>query len=105
MASRLEQLDRVAVRIFNLNLFAARTNLHLVSKTQTRLSQLTDARRQVLHLKQNAVPSAGLLLAAVRQWAGPRRPGPLKINLRPPIDTWPNAGTFCMSRLKPSVCV
>jgi hypothetical protein len=65
MASRLEQLDRVAVRIFNLNLFSARTDLHLISKTQTRLSQLTDARRQVFHLKEHAVPSARLLLTAV----------------------------------------
>jgi len=74
MACRLEQLDRIAIWIFNLNLFAARADLHLISKTQTRLFQLSDARRQVLHLQENAVPSAGLLLTAVGQWTGPRRP-------------------------------
>src|SRR4051812_828310 len=58
--SRLEQFDRIAVGIFNLNLFAARADLHLISKTLARIFQLSDARWQVLHLKENAVPSAGL---------------------------------------------
>jgi hypothetical protein len=37
MASRLEQLNRIAVRIFNLNLFAAGADFHFISKTQTRV--------------------------------------------------------------------
>jgi hypothetical protein len=62
MASRLEQLDRIAVEIFNLNLLAARAYLHFIFKTHTRLFQVSDARRQILHLKKHTVPSAGLLL-------------------------------------------
>jgi hypothetical protein len=39
MASRLEQLNRIAVGIFTLNLFAAGTDLHFISTTQTRFGQ------------------------------------------------------------------
>src|SRR5947207_8266932 len=76
MASRLEQLNRIAVGILNLNLFAARAYLHFISKTQTRLFQVSNARRQILHLKKHTVPSAGLLLAAIGHWSGPRCPRP-----------------------------
>jgi hypothetical protein len=65
MASRLEQLNRVAVRIFNLNLFAARADLHLISERQTRLFQLSDARRQVLHLKDVGSGNSGHLFPEI----------------------------------------
>jgi hypothetical protein len=65
MASRLKQLNRIAVGIFNLNLSAAWACLHFIPKTQTRLFQVSNARRQILHLKKNTVPSAGLLLTAM----------------------------------------
>src|SRR5712691_5080626 len=94
MASRLEQLNRIAVRILYLNLFAPRAYLHFISKTQTRLFQASNARRQIRHLKKHTVPSAGLLLTAIGHGSGPRCPGPLKINFRPPIETWPKAGRF-----------
>jgi hypothetical protein len=42
---RLEQLNRIAVGIFNLNLFAAWAYLHFISKMQTSLFQLGNARR------------------------------------------------------------
>src|SRR6516225_9567104 len=71
---QLEQLNRIAVRIFNLNLFAAGAYLHFISKTQTGLFQVSDARRQILHVKEYTVPSAGLLLTAIRHWSGPRCP-------------------------------
>src|SRR5260370_31971740 len=35
MASRLEQFNRIAVGIFNLNLFAARAYLHFIFKTRS----------------------------------------------------------------------
>ena len=75
MASRLEQLNRIAVGIFNLNLFAAGADLHFISKTQTRLFQLSNACRQILHLKEHTVPSAGLLMTAILDRSGPRCPG------------------------------
>src|SRR3954451_3472547 len=73
MPGRFEQLDPIAVRLFDLDLFAARADLDVVSETQTRLFQLSDARRQVLHLQENAVGSAGLLQTAVGQSAGSGR--------------------------------
>ena len=72
MASRLEQLNWIAVGIFNLNLFAARAYLPFISKTYTRLFQLSNARRQILQLKKHTVPSAWFLLTAIRHWSGPR---------------------------------
>src|SRR5258705_8373705 len=74
MASRLEQLNRIAVGIFNLNLFATGADLDFISKTQTRLFQLRNARRQILDLKEHTVPSAGLLLTAIAHWSRPRCP-------------------------------
>ena len=74
MASRLEQLNRIAVGIFNLNLFATGADLDFISKTRTRLFQLRNARRQILDLKEHTVPSAGLLLTAIAHWSRPRCP-------------------------------
>ena len=68
MASRLELLNRVG--IFYLNLFAAGTYLHFISETNACAFQVRNARRQILHLKNHAVPSAGLLLTAIGH--GPR---------------------------------
>src|SRR5215831_159637 len=70
MASWLEQLNRIAVGIFDLNLLPTGAGFHFISKTPARLFQISNARRQILHLKQHAVPSAGFLLAAVGH--GPR---------------------------------
>ena len=74
MASRLEQLNRIAVRIVYLNLFAAWAYLHFISKMQTRLFQVGNTCRQILHLKKHTVPSAGLLLTAIGHRSGPRCP-------------------------------
>ena len=85
MASRLEQLNRIAVGIFNLNLFAARAYLHFISKNADpppsgqRCVQANPAP------EEHTVPSAGLLLTAIGHWSGPSCPGPLKINL---VDGW-----------------
>src|SRR5262249_1191421 len=65
MTSRLEQLNRIAVRILNLNLLAARPYLHFISKMQTLLFQLSHAPGQILHLKKDTIPSTGLLLTAI----------------------------------------
>jgi len=43
--SGLEQLDRIAVRIFQLDLFAARAHFHLISKMQSFLFELGNAGR------------------------------------------------------------
>jgi len=42
LRSRLEQLDSVTIRIFQLNLLACRTNFDLISKMKTRFGQARD---------------------------------------------------------------
>lgn len=74
-AGGLEQLNRIAVGIFNLNLSSAGAHLHFISEAQTRLSQAGNERRQVPHLKKHTVPSAGLLFTAIGHGAGARGPG------------------------------
>ena len=58
--SRLEQLDRIAVRIFQLDLLAARADFHVVAKMESGLFQLRDPRSEIGHLKNHAIPSTGL---------------------------------------------
>src|SRR5262249_46243988 len=71
-ASRLEQLDGIAIRIFNLNLFPARALLHFISEAKACRFKLSNAPAQIIHLKQHAVPVAGLLMPAIGHWPGPR---------------------------------
>jgi hypothetical protein len=47
---RLEQLDRIAVRVSDLDLLAARAGLHLVAEARAVRAQLGDGRRQVAQL-------------------------------------------------------
>jgi hypothetical protein len=66
-----------------LNLFVTRADFHVVSKKYACIFQVSNAHRA---------------LAAI-----PEAPGPIKTNLRPPDLTWPKAGGFCITSLKPSV--
>src|SRR5215467_13697117 len=75
MASRLEQLSRIAVGIFDLNLLPTRADFHFISKTHACLFQISNTRRQILHLKHQTVPSARLLLTAIGHGPGSRSPG------------------------------
>jgi len=68
-ASRLEQLNRIAVGIFNLDLFATRADFHFVSKTHPGTFQVSNSLRQIIHLKNHAVPPAWLLLTAIGHWS------------------------------------
>src|SRR5262249_6275569 len=69
----LEQLDRISVRIFDLNLLAAWSCLHPIAKLQSRRFQLVDPGRKVVHAQDHAVPPARLLGPAIRHWPGPGR--------------------------------
>src|SRR5262245_8710553 len=75
MASRFEELNRIAVGIFDLNLLPTGAGLHFISKTHACLFQISNARRQILHLKHHAVPSARLLLTAIGHGSRSRRSG------------------------------
>src|SRR5262245_45660583 len=72
LPSRLEDLHRVAVGVFELDLLAAGTLFDLVPEAKARLLQLRDAGRQIIDFKDDPVPPPRLLLAAVGQRAGPR---------------------------------
>src|SRR5262245_47605322 len=70
-----EQLDRVAVRVFNLDLPSAGTGFHLVSKAQPRALEGVDASRKVRHFEHDAVPSTRLLRLTIRQRSRSGRSG------------------------------
>jgi len=72
--SRLEQLQRVSVRVFDLDLFAAGSYFHLIAEVQTRMSQLIDSGWQVLDLKDDSIPASGFLMAAIGHGPGARGP-------------------------------
>ena len=55
---RLEQLERIAVGIFQLDLLAARAGFHPIAETQACLLQLFDRRRKIGHLEDDPVRSA-----------------------------------------------
>src|SRR6185436_11853228 len=56
LRGRLEQFHRIAVGVFDLDLAAARSGLHVVSKMNARRLQLLDPCRQVAHLKNEPIP-------------------------------------------------
>src|SRR5262245_37458789 len=51
-----EQLDGVAVGIFRLNLLAARTDFHLITKAHSLMLEFGNTGGQVLHLEDHPVP-------------------------------------------------
>jgi hypothetical protein len=74
LASRLEQLDRIAVRIFQLDLFAARAYFHLIAKMKPSLLQRLNPRRKIGNVQDHPVPAPGLLLATIWHWPGNPKP-------------------------------
>ena len=62
----LEEPDRIAVRIEDLDLPACRSGFHGVPKCHSSLAQRFDDRGQIAHSKNDAVKAAGALLPAVR---------------------------------------
>ena len=66
LSSSLEELDRVSVRVLELDLFPARSNFHLISKMKTCFLQSLNPGWKLCDLKHNSVPSTGLLRMAVR---------------------------------------
>src|SRR5688572_4073932 len=61
LSSRLEELDRIPVGIFHLDLSAARTSLHLIAKLHPSVLERVDLRRKISHAKDHSIPSARLL--------------------------------------------
>ena len=61
-ARGLEQLDRIAVGVFDLDLPSARADLHLIAKARSTFSELRDVGGKIIHVEDHAIPAAGLLL-------------------------------------------
>jgi hypothetical protein len=71
MRARLKKLNWIAVRVFQLDLFAAGTSFHFVEEMQPSFFERRNTSRKVGDLKDYAVPSAWLLLATARHWSRP----------------------------------
>ena len=71
---RLEQLERVSVRIQQLDLLAAGTGFYLVSKANSGFLQRVDGSGEIGHLKHDAIPATRLLRLTVRHRARTRSP-------------------------------
>ena len=67
VASRLEELDGISVRILDLDLAPRGTALHLVAKAQSDLLQLRDEAGKIGHLQHHPIPAARLLRLSVRE--------------------------------------
>ena len=71
--ARFEKLNRITVGVFQLDLFTARTYFHVVAEIQAQFFERLNALWEIHYLKNHPIPSAGLLDAAVRHWAGTGR--------------------------------
>src|SRR6187402_844481 len=61
LSSRLEELDRIPVRVFHLDLSAARTSLHLIAELHSRVLQRLDLSWKIGHPKDHSIPSPRIL--------------------------------------------
>src|SRR5206468_11432812 len=68
-----EQLERLAVTIFQLNLLTAWSRLHFIAEMQSRALQGLDPGRKVRHLENHTIPAARFLRVAIRHRARTRR--------------------------------
>src|SRR5882724_7203561 len=71
---RLEQLDRVARRVFAQDLLTAGSGDDVVAEADALVLQLDDERAEVVHREDESIPAARLGLAAVRHGPRGRRP-------------------------------
>lgn len=63
------ELDRVSVRILDLDLLASGPGLDLAAETGARRFQLVDVRGEIVDVKNDPIRAAGFLPAAVGQRA------------------------------------
>ena len=73
IAWKVQRVNPIAIRVIELTLLAAGTDLLLVSENGAFRLQLSDARRLVVRLKHDRVPSFALLALAARQGTGTTR--------------------------------
>jgi|SoiMethySBSTD1v2_1073268.scaffolds.fasta_scaffold852852_2 hypothetical protein len=68
---RLEQLERVSVRIQQLDLLAAGTGFYLVSEANSGFLQGVHGSGEVGHLQHDAIPATRLLRLTVKSMERP----------------------------------
>src|SRR5262245_7389591 len=73
LVSRLEELDRIAIRVLQQDLLPTRSNFHLIAKTEPRRFQSLDPRGEVGDFKDDPIPPAGLLALSAGHRTGTRR--------------------------------
>ncbi len=64
---RLEQFDGITIWVFELNLLAARTCLHLIPQADAGCFHPKYVSGQIVHSNDKTIPPAWFLLATVRQ--------------------------------------
>jgi hypothetical protein len=72
LSSWLEQFDGIAIGIFDLNLSASGTGLHVIAKRHAGVLERVDLRRQIRDAEDHSIPSARLLGFAAGQRARAR---------------------------------
>ena len=102
LMGRLEQLDRIPVRILELNLLSAGSDLELVAKAHSAFLQGLNACSKIRHLKNHAIPPAGLLTAAIWHLPRTRSPGATQDRLEIRNRDLGDSGRCLSSNLNPS---
>jgi hypothetical protein len=69
LSTRFEQLNGIAIGVFQLNLLAAWTDLHFIPKMEASFLQCLYLRRKVSHLKDYSIPSTRFLVTTIRHRA------------------------------------
>ena len=62
---RLKQLDRIAVGVVQLDLLAAWSYFHFISKLNPALFQTFNSSGQIVNLQNNSVPATRFLLSPI----------------------------------------
>ena len=70
LLSWLEEFDRVSIRILKQDLLAARSDFHLVAKTESGRLQLLDPGREVGNFKNDSIPAPRLLAMSIGHRTG-----------------------------------
>jgi len=92
-----EQLNRVAIGFFELDLLTSRTGFNAISKSCTRSRQGGHLRRQIVNPENEPIPPTGLPLMTIRHRARAGTPGVLTVSapvrpIRPPPRHWREGG-------------
>lgn len=75
LPGRIEELQRIPIRILELDLSASRADFHVISEMQHSFLQRLDTGRKIDDAKDYPVPAARFLVTPIRQWTRARGSG------------------------------